>query len=605
MSLRDRFAYRFICVISVLFSKETHVPSLNARQQLSALQEFRAARRRAALEQLWQGLAGKSAALLSYETVREALGAVETAQRDLREIPLAAIVGSVGRYTDFTRSFLPRLEEGKQRWVRIWAQMGALEGLPPIEVYQIGDAYFVRDGNHRVSVARQQGLTHIEAYVTRVATAVSLSPDDKPEDLIRKARYARFLEASRLAESTPGVDLSMTVAGNYRILETEIRLHQQRIAQQTGSAISYPEAARRWYRDVYRPMVAFIRARDLLHDFPDRTETDLYVWIIQHRDELAAHLGWTVNVESAVLDFAYQKPTTPKKLFRRLARRLSRAMTPTVLEAGPSVGQWRQSWLAIYREDRLFSQILVAVDGRESGWRALEQAFTVAQRESGKILGLHVVADDQPDAVRSPAAMALIDEFERRCHAANVLGEITITTGRPTAAILERAGWTDLVVVSLSHPPGVRPVDRLTSQFGQLLRRCPRLALAVPGDPRAPDAILLAYDGSPKAEEALFVAAYLAGQWQARLTVVVALNRRVKEATAVRARAYLDDHNVPAHYVVERSAAVPLILRAAREHHSSMIMMGGFGGSPMLEMIRGSAVQEALRSADLPVLICR
>jgi nucleotide-binding universal stress UspA family protein len=578
---------------------------LRNHQLMAALQEFRAARRQATLEQIWTGLTGKSADLLSYEAVREALGARETAQRRLQEIPIAAIVGSVGRYTDFTRSFLPRLEEYKQRWVRVWAQMSALEGLPPIEVYQLAAVYFVRDGNHRVSVARQLGFTQIEAYVTEVVTLTPFTPDDRLEDAIIKARYAHFLEATRLDKSAPDVDLTMSVAGNYRVLATEIKLRQQRLQQQTGTAVAYPDAALHWYREDYQPLVAFMRERGILSDFPDRTETDLYVWIAQHREEAAAQWGWTVNVETAVLDFADRKTATPKKMLHRLRRRLRQTLTPALLEAGPTAGQWRQSWLAIYREDRLFSQIMVAVDGQENGWRALQQAIYVAQRESGKILGLHVVVGDTPEAVRGAAAQAVRDEFERRCREANVLAEITMTTGRPAAAICDRAGWTDLVVAGLGPAGGVRPGDRLSPGFGELLRRCPRLVLAVPGSPLAPDSILLAYDGSPKAEEALFVATYLAGQWQAPLTMVAALGRSVTQQTADRARAYLRDHGVQARYIVASGAAVPLILRAADDHDCRLILMGGYGRHPLLELVWGSAVREVLRASRCPVLICR
>ena len=91
-------------------------------------------------------------------------------------VPLDSIVGSVGRYEDFTRDFLPRRDSDKERWARVEFLANESTGLPPVELFQIGDAYFVNDGNHRVSVARQSGHTHIEAYVTDVHTRVPLSP---------------------------------------------------------------------------------------------------------------------------------------------------------------------------------------------------------------------------------------------------------------------------------------------------------------------------------------------------------------------------------------------------------------------------------------------
>jgi len=573
------------------------------RQLVAAAQEFRLARWRATLAEIWTGLTGQPGGLLAYEAVREALGARETAQRELREIPLAAVVGSVGRYTDFTRGFLPLVEEDERRWAQVWAQMGSLHGLPPIDVYQIGDVYFVRDGNHRVSVARQQGFSHIEAYVTEVATAVPLSPDDRPDNLIIKARYARFLERSQLDSSIPDMELTMSAAGNYRVLEEQIWRHKQWLEQQSGAEITYPAAARRWYEDVYWPVVQVIRQRGILRDFPDRTETDLYVWMIKHQEKLVERLGWSVDAETAVLDLAETQSPEPKQKAQRLTQKLRAAITPDVLEAGPTVGEWRASWLSTYRQDRLFSHILVALDGQEAGWQALQQAILIAQREEGKLFGVHVV--DTPEARDSAPAVAVKAEFERRCRAAGVPGDISITTGPTTGTICYRARWTDLVVVSLSHPPGPQPVDRLSSQFGQLVRRCPRPVLAVPRSHAVLDRLLLAYDGSPKAEEALFVAAYLAAQWRARLTVVVGLDKKVTAETAARARVYLETQDILADYVVEKSAPAPLILATAREQDCGLLLMGGYGRHPLLEIAMGSVVNEALRTRNRPVLICR
>ena len=99
-------------------------------------------------------------------------------------------------------------------------------GVPPIDVYQIGDSYFVMDGNHRVSVARQMGATYIEAYVTECRTRVPLSPDDDPNDLIVKAEYADFLENTKLDQIRPEVDLQVTTPGQYWELETHIEAHR-------------------------------------------------------------------------------------------------------------------------------------------------------------------------------------------------------------------------------------------------------------------------------------------------------------------------------------------------------------------------------------------
>ncbi|RMF00194.1 MAG: universal stress protein, partial [Chloroflexi bacterium] len=133
------------------------------RKFIEAQRHFAYARLQADMERVLARLTGKSPDLLSFEAVRRQLAGTSTARQVLKEIPLDAIVGSVGRYTDFTRSFLPLRDSAKIRWANIELGLSSLEGLPPIEVYQIGEVYFVIDGNHRVSVARQIGATHIEA----------------------------------------------------------------------------------------------------------------------------------------------------------------------------------------------------------------------------------------------------------------------------------------------------------------------------------------------------------------------------------------------------------------------------------------------------------
>jgi hypothetical protein len=122
----------------------------------AAVADFHGARRKAALQELIARLRGEPVDLLSYEEVRQRLKARSQVEKGLQDVLLDAIIGSVGRYTDFTRGFLPRSEVDPYRWARIKAAATGLTGLPPIEVYKIGDVYFVRDGNHRVSVARHR-----------------------------------------------------------------------------------------------------------------------------------------------------------------------------------------------------------------------------------------------------------------------------------------------------------------------------------------------------------------------------------------------------------------------------------------------------------------
>lgn len=571
---------------------------------VSALNDFYQARRRAALEEIIARLTGKSVDLLSYEDVRYKLKARNAIARGLQDIPLNAIVGSVGRYTDFTRSFLPRRDSGRDRWARVKARVGDPIGLPPIEVYQIGKAYFVKDGNHRVSVARDLGATHIQAYVTEVRTKVPLSPDDQPDDLILKAEYADFLEHTHLDALRPEADLSVTVPGQYQALEEHIEVHRYFMGLEQRREIPYEEAVSHWYDQVYLPVVQVIRERGILRDFPERTETDLYLWIAEHRAALEKALGWEIKPEAAATDLAAHSSSRPQRVVARVSERILGAVLPDGLETGPSPGEWRREHLATDRDGRLFSDILVPIGGNETGWHALEQALEVARREEGRLLGLHVVpSKGQRDSEEAQAVRA---EFHRRCEAAGIPGRLAVEVGGIARKICERTRWTDLVVVNLAHPPEPQPIARLGSGFRALIRRCASPVLAVPGTSSPLDRALLAYDGSPKASEALFVATYLSGRWNSSLVVVTVMEaEHISSETQTPAQRYLQSHGVQATYVTEKGSVPDIIRKTAEEHGSNLIIMGGYGHSPVLEVVLGSAVDQVLRESRQPILICR
>jgi nucleotide-binding universal stress UspA family protein len=570
----------------------------------SAVKDFREARRRAAMEQIMARLTGRTIELLSYDEVRAKLKAGTSRDVGLRDISLDAIVGSVGRYSDFTRSFLPRHDGDRGRWARVQMAVTDLAGVPPIEVYQIGDVYFVRDGNHRVSVARQFDAPTIQAYVTRIDTRVPLTPDVQPDDLILKAEYADFLERTRLDEVRPQADLGVTVPGQYDKLLEHIAVHRYFMGLDQERDIPHQEAVVHWYDELYVPVVRVIRERGILREFPERTETDLYLWVLEHRTALEEALGWEPDTAAAAADLAAQSSPRPRRVVARVGERILSAVTPDELESGPPPGQWREERLIARRKDRLFADILVPVSGDEMGWQAQDQALEVARREDSQLRGLHVSPSEAQKA--TDAARAVQEEFDRRCQEADVSGMLVFAYGKVSRRICERARWADLVVVSLAHPPGSQPMTRLGSGFRTLLLRCSTPVLAVPGVCSPLSRALLAYDGSPKAEEALFVATYLAGRWEIPLVVVsVPEKSHAAEEAVARVQDYLAACEVQATFVRQRGPAAEAILGTARDHGCDLILMGGYAHSPVVEVVLGSVVDRVLRKSQWPVLICR
>ena len=137
---------------------------------LTGVSKFRSLRTKAFLQEMVSLLRGQSAELLSFGDVRARLRLREESYKGLQDIPVDKIIGSVGRHKEFTQTFLPKSNETQERWSRVYAKVNSLEGVPPIDVFQVDDVYFVRDGNHRVSVARELDAKTIQAHVTQLPT---------------------------------------------------------------------------------------------------------------------------------------------------------------------------------------------------------------------------------------------------------------------------------------------------------------------------------------------------------------------------------------------------------------------------------------------------
>ena len=141
------------------------IPYMDLNEQVDA--DFTRARRRARLRALGARLRREhtSTRLLSFDDVRRELAANNRRPRGTRVVEVNEIVGSVGRWKDFDRSFLPARASVGQRWKRIDRAFQRGEDLPPVELYEIGDSYFVVDGHHRVSVARYHEVPTVEGAV--------------------------------------------------------------------------------------------------------------------------------------------------------------------------------------------------------------------------------------------------------------------------------------------------------------------------------------------------------------------------------------------------------------------------------------------------------
>jgi hypothetical protein len=251
--------------------------------------DFSRARRKAFLRRIGAYLRRDPASnqLLSFDEVKGALGIVSQNYLGLREVPVAKIIGSVGRHRDFDRTFLPSKPDLSTRWRRIDEIMHRAEELPPVSLYKIGDAYFVQDGNHRVSVARQQGVEMIDAEVVELRSRVPVDSALTARDLLHKLEHRHLLERLPIDRVLPEIKVELSDIADYRRLATYIEAHGFRTSQLWKRYVSPEEVLGDWYEYHYRPVAEMIREERVLDAFPDRTELDLYLWIVNHRERLA------------------------------------------------------------------------------------------------------------------------------------------------------------------------------------------------------------------------------------------------------------------------------------------------------------------------------
>lgn len=279
-------------------------------RDMEARERFRRSVNQAQIADLLALVTGADTDLVSYEEVAGRLRARQQIEMGTQMVPLEKIVGSVGRYKDFTRTFLPRAGVNEDRWLRVDNVVNSMEGMPPIDLFQIGDVYFVQDGNHRVSAARANGIDAVEAYVTEVISDVDLKAEDFTDGRwILKAERSDFLRATGLDALRPDHNIYLTVAGRYPFMLQHIQAHHylrnQDLARAGLPELSWPEAVASWYDHVYMPVVNAIHDYDLLHDFPGRTEADLYLWIAHHRERLATEYSLApLSPTEAVATFA-------------------------------------------------------------------------------------------------------------------------------------------------------------------------------------------------------------------------------------------------------------------------------------------------------------
>ena len=272
----------------------------------TAEEDFNKARNKALFNEIQHFLSPEEASLISLNDVKQLLRPTNETYVGMKVVPIEKIVGSEGRYNDFDNHFFPKSSHLRNRWQHV--DEAAIKDiiLPPIKVYEISGLYFVRDGNHRVSVAKSRGTEFIDAEVVSLQSEIKLNKPKNMPDIIKQIiNYEKrvFYSETNFGDITDYWCLDFTRTGRYDVIYNHILTHKYYLNQGKNEEVSMTDAILSWFNTVYLPLVTSIRKKHILHNFPKRTLADLYVWIVRYWDDLKQKFGDEIPIDEAVVDF--------------------------------------------------------------------------------------------------------------------------------------------------------------------------------------------------------------------------------------------------------------------------------------------------------------
>jgi hypothetical protein len=288
--------------------------------QTDAQFDFGRARRRRAISQIVARMRRESDVnvILPFEEVVAALGRRGEKRLGLQTIPLDSIVGTVDRRREFDRRFQPTSGRVRPRWERINTAQRRGQPMPPIDVYRIGELHFVKDGHHRVSVARALGHEVIDAYVTEVLTELGAGREIQMRDLPLKSHQRLFFERVPLPPDARE-QIKLSDEWRYAALAEAVEAWGFRAIQDRGEAMDRAEMAERWFRDEYEPVVRMLREAELIRR---GTETESYMRVSHLRYLLLRTHDWDDEVIERLRAELDQPSWEEDTMVRRLRREL-------------------------------------------------------------------------------------------------------------------------------------------------------------------------------------------------------------------------------------------------------------------------------------------
>jgi hypothetical protein len=235
--------------------------------------------------------------MLPFEEVVAALGRTSEHDLGVQLIPLDSVVGTVDRKSSqFDREFRPSADV-RARWERIAAARRRGEAMPPIDVYRVGDLHFVKDGHHRVSVARAHGDADIEARVREVRTKLGAEQALRLRDLPLKQHERMFHERVPLAPEQRA-RIQLEDEWRYAQLGMLIEAWAFRASHERGELLSRHEMAQRWFKEEYEPIAQALNDADA---GGEGSETEKYMRLAMLRYLLLHTHEWTDEILERLL----------------------------------------------------------------------------------------------------------------------------------------------------------------------------------------------------------------------------------------------------------------------------------------------------------------
>lgn len=309
-------------------------------EQVQTEEDFAKARNKAFFNEIQHLLSPEEASLISLNDVKQLIRPINETYLGMKVIPIDKIIGSEGRYKDFDNNFFPKSSHLRHRWEHVDEAAIKSITLPPIKVYEIDGLYFVRDGNHRVSVAKARGTEFIDAEVVTLQSEIKLKKPNNMNDIVKQIiNYEKrlFYAETSFGDITDFWCLDFSRAGRYDVIYNHILTHKYFLNQQQEDEVSMEDAILSWFTKVYVPIISTIQKKKILKKFPKRTYSDLYVWIVRYWDDLKHKFGNNeIPIDLAVEDFT-KKYKIP--LYKRFINNFKRIVLRRAIELSDTTNE--------------------------------------------------------------------------------------------------------------------------------------------------------------------------------------------------------------------------------------------------------------------------